>query len=52
MNRVFSAIAVAMMSFSFLGCNKEIEPDRGVAQKIIGKWITAEADGKAFRYGA
>ena len=39
---------MAMMSILFAGCNKgnEVEPDRGVAQKIIGKWITAETDSK------
>ena len=49
MKKTFLAIALAMISVLFVGCNKEVEPDRGVAQKIIGKWITAEADGKAFR---
>lgn len=29
-----------MMGILFAGCNKEIEPDRGVAQKITGIWIT------------
>ena len=39
---------MAMMSILFAGCNKgnEVEPDRGVAQKIIGKWITVETDSK------
>ena len=39
---------MAMMSIFFAGCDKgnEVEPDRGVAQKIIGKWITAETDSK------
>ena len=39
---------MAMMSILFAGCDKgnEVEPDRGVAQKIIGKWITAETDSK------
>ena len=46
MKKTFLAIALAMMSVLFVGCNKEVEPDRGVAQKIIGKWITAESDGK------
>lgn len=41
------AIVLAMMRILFVGCNKGIEPNRGVAQKIIGKWITAETDGKA-----
>lgn len=36
-----------MMGILFAGCNKEIEPDRGVAQKITDIWITAETDGKA-----
>lgn len=48
MKKVFFAIAMAMMSIFFAGCDKgnEVEPDRGVAQKIIGKWITAETDSK------
>ena len=48
MKKAFLAIAMAMMSILFAGCNKgnEVEPDRGVAQKIIGKWITAETDSK------
>ena len=34
-----------MMSILFAGCNKgnEVEPDRGVAQKNIGKWIVPNA---------
>ncbi len=48
MRKAFLAIAMAMMSILFAGCDKgnEVEPDRGVAQKIIGKWITAETDSK------
>ena len=46
MKKVFLAIAMVMMSVLFTGCHKEIEPDRDVARKIIGKWITAETDGK------
>ena len=46
MRKLFLAIAVAMMGILFAGCNKDVEPDWGVAQKIIGKWITAESDGK------
>ena len=46
MKKTFLAIALAMMSVLFVGCEKAVEPDRGVAQKIIGKWITAESDGK------
>ena len=46
MRKLFLVIAVAMMGILFAGCNKDVEPDRGVAQKIIGKWITAESDGK------
>ncbi len=46
MKKTFLAIALAMISVLFVGCNKEVEPDRGVAQKIIGKWITAESNGK------
>ena len=26
--------------------NPAVEPDLGVAEKIIGKWITAESDGE------
>jgi len=47
--RAFISIAVAMMSILFVGCEKEntqVEPDRDVANKIIGKWITAESDSK------
>ena len=47
MRKLFLAIAVAMMGILFAGCNKDVEPDRGVAQKIIGKWITADSNGKA-----
>lgn len=38
-----------MMGIFFVGCNngKEIEPDRDVANKIIGKWMTADRDGQA-----
>ena len=48
MRKAFLAIATAMMGIFFVGCNngKEIEPDRDVANKIIGKWITAESDSK------
>ena len=47
MRKLYLAIAVAMMGILFAGCNKDVEPDRGVAQKIIGKWITADSNGKA-----
>ena len=47
MRKLFLTIAVAMMGICFAGCNKDVEPDRGVAQKIIGKWITADSNGKA-----
>ena len=47
MRKLFLTIAVAMMGILFAGCNKDVEPDRGVAQKIIGKWITADSNGKA-----
>lgn len=43
-------VIALMMSISLVGCEKEntqVEPDRDVANKIIGKWITAESDGKA-----
>ena len=46
MKKTVIAIALAMMSVLFVGCNKDVEPDRGVAQKIIGQWITAETDSK------
>ena len=46
MKKTFLAIALAMMSILFVGCEKAVEPDRGVAQLIIGKWITAESNGK------
>ena len=48
MRKAFLAIATAMMGIFFVGCNngKEIEPDRDVANKIIGKWILAEIDGQ------
>ena len=49
MKKAFISIAVAMMSILFVGCEKEntqVEPDRDVANKIIGKWITAESDSK------
>ena len=49
MKEAFISIAVAMMSILFVGCEKEntqVEPDRDVANKIIGKWITAESDSK------
>lgn len=48
MRKAFLAIAAAMMGIFFVGCDKgkEVEPDRDVANKIIGKWITAETDGK------
>ena len=49
MRKAFLAIAAAMMGIFFVGCNngKEIEPDRDVANKIIGKWMVAERDGHA-----
>ena len=47
MKKTFLAIALAMMSILFVGCEKAVEPDRGVAQLIIGKWITAESNGKS-----
>ena len=49
MRKAFLAIAAAMMGIFFVGCNngKEIEPDRDVANKIIGKWMTADRDGQA-----
>ena len=47
MKKTVIAIALAMMGILFAGCNKDVEPDRGVAQKIIGKWITADSNGKA-----
>lgn len=43
-------VIALMMSISLVGCEKEntqVEPDRDVANKIIGKWIIAESDGKA-----
>ena len=47
MKKVFLAIAMVMMSILFVGCNIiDVEPDRDVAHKIIGKWITAETDSK------
>ena len=48
MRKAFLAIAAAMMGIFFVGCNngKEVEPDRDIANKIIGKWIYAENDGK------
>ena len=49
MKKAYLVIAL-MMSISLVGCEKEntqVEPDRDVANKIIGKWITAESDGKA-----
>jgi len=47
MKKTFLAIALAMMSILFVGCEKAVEPDRGVAQLIIGKWITTDSNGKA-----
>ena len=49
MRKAFLAIATAMMGIFFVGCNngKEIEPDRDVANKIIGKWMQSEIDGQA-----
>ena len=46
MKKTLTAFALAMMGILFVGCNKEVEPDRDVANKIIGRWITAETDGK------
>lgn len=46
MKKALTAFALAMMGILFVGCNKEVEPDRDVANKIIGKWIYAENDGK------
>ena len=48
MKKAYLVIAL-MMSISLVGCEKEntqVEPDRDVANKIIGKWITAESDSK------
>ena len=48
MKKAYLAIAMAMMSISFVGCNKgkEVEPDRDLANKIVGKWMLAETDSK------
>ena len=46
MKKTVIAIALAMISIFLVGCNQPLEPDRGVAQKIIGQWITAETDSK------
>ena len=46
MKKTVIAIALAMMSIFLVGCYQPLEPDQGVAQKIIGQWITAESDGK------
>ena len=46
MKKTVIAIALAMMSIFLVGCYQPLEPDRGVAQKIIGQWITAETDSK------
>ena len=48
MRKAFLTIALAMTGILFAGCDKgkEVEPDQGVAQKIIGKWISAETDSK------
>ena len=48
MKKAYLVIAL-MMSISLVGCEKEntqVEPDRDVANKIIGKWIIAESDSK------
>ena len=48
MKKAYLVIAL-MMSISLVGCEKEntqVEPDRDVVNKIIGKWITAESDSK------
>ena len=48
MKKAYLVIAL-MVSISLVGCEKEntqVEPDRDVANKIIGKWITAESDSK------
>ena len=39
MKKVFLALAVAAMAF--VGCSKDDDKDN-LAEKIIGKWITAE----------
>lgn len=49
MKKAIFFIAMVMMGILFVGCEKEntqVEPDRDVAKKIIGKWITAESDSK------
>lgn len=48
MKKAYLAIAVAMMSILFVGCDKgkEVEPDRDLANKIVGKWMVAETDSK------
>ena len=48
MKKAYLAIVMMMTGILFAGCDKgkEVEPDRGVAQKIIGKWISAETDSK------
>ena len=46
MRKAFLAIAMAMMSILFAGCDKGHEPDQDLAKMIIGKWISAETDSK------
>ena len=48
MKKAYLAIVMMMTGILFAGCDKgkEVEPDQGVAQKIIGKWIYAETDSK------
>ncbi len=48
MKKTLAAIALAMMSILFAGCDKgkEVEPDRDLANKIVGKWMFAETDSK------
>ena len=48
MKKAYLAIVMMMTGILFAGCDKgkEVEPDRGVAQKIIGKWISAETESK------
>ena len=44
MKKVFVAIALAMMSILFVGCNKELEPDANLVEKLMGRWVLSYTD--------
>ena len=41
MKRAFFAVALAVMSIFFAGCNKECTPDLNLSQKLMGRWIVS-----------